>query len=133
MGKASKIIPTKYSVKWLYWFIGLSLLFVSGLYAALDPSKTLGWHSQDWVGILVLGIGSAFLCNLLGFFNLRIGFLFALLGVLAGIVVFSSYVGAMEGFGDLAGLMSFIMLTILGALIGLAAELIVYWTLKIEN
>jgi len=130
MDKINQVVPEKYSAKWMYWLIGSSLLFVVGLYVALDPSKTSGWLGQDWFGILILGIGAAFLCTLLGFLNLRIAFMFALVGVLIGIVVFASNVRTTNGFGDLSGLMFFLLLTILGALLGLAAELIIYWICK---
>ncbi len=127
----SEKFPEKYSSNWLFWFVSITIILFVGLWIAFTPSKYDGWHLEDYRGIMILAGIAALFCVLPGYFSLKKAFIITLLAVFWGLIQLSIQVRNIDGWGDLIGLLSFMMITAIGLLIGLIVEF-VFW-LKNRN
>ena len=125
-------LPSKYSWYWLLWFVGISLVLWSGLWFSYNPSKLDGWQFDDLRGILILSLATSFISTLLGYFSLKRAFIMTLLASLIGIIQSAVQVRSIDGWGDLIGLLSYMMITAAGFSIGLLIELIL-WFIRKQN
>lgn len=117
------ILPPRRSSRWLIWFLVYGLL----LSLMMCLTRFVGFETAfDAViaGRLILfSFGFAALANGLGWLGGRFTWLLATGGVILGsMMMLSAASGAKEGFADLAGFLSFMLLSGLGLAAGLLVD-----------
>lgn len=116
-------LPVRKSRQWLVWFLAYGLL----LSLLLGVNRFVSWNKEFDAGVsfrlALLGFGLAAIVNFIGWLGGRIAWLLATVGIYAGIAAMFLYsYRQMDGWGDLAGFLSFLLLAVGGMAAGLIAE-----------
>jgi hypothetical protein len=125
------MIPLKKSNQWLGVFIVYTIVILISLIATrliLDSDLSGGYI----ITLLIISLGSAVLPCLCGYFGKRVFFLVYTLSVIIGILYMFYIVIAdtSPGWGDLASIVSYILIIGFGIVFALIAEVVAYFMKK---
>jgi hypothetical protein len=118
-----KYLPAPKSSRWLLWFACYGLLLTLLLWANRFIAWKEPFESLIALRFMLLSFGLAAVVNAFGWLGARWVWLLASAGLAAGIAVMLVYAYRdMDGWGDLIGFLSFLLITGAGFVLGLLAE-----------
>jgi hypothetical protein len=118
-------LPDKFRLIWLAWFIGLTIFGALGIWLGLSSYNGSQGVEALLRHALLASILSGVTC-LFGFLGARYVFLTSLLGMAAGIIYLAYAAASIDGWGDLIGLLSLMMIFILSIGVGAIIQVLIY-------
>ena len=121
------IFPGKLSRQWLIFFLINIILIGAVLSICSIIYFKQNINYRYIMSLFILSIVLSSITSASGYFGARIVSAFSLLGIVLGILFMLYAYATKTGFGDIAGLMLFIMVYLIGLSFGIIAQIIVHY------
>jgi hypothetical protein len=112
-----------------YWVVGLitAVLSFVALYVGIRVVSANAIAAQNIMAHIIFSVLLGIIAGVLVFFRLKISFLTYIAGVLLGFIfMYKAFLYDMTGWEDLIGVLSLLIFTVSGLILGLLAQLVYY-------
>lgn len=123
----TKLLPGKYNRNWLFFYIVMILVLGAVLTISRISFFKAFINSRNIFSLFIVAIVLSSITAGSGYFGAKIICTFSLIGTVLGIIFMLYIYSGKTGWEDIAGLLTFIMIYIIAAAIGVAVELIIYY------
>lgn len=122
-----QLLPGKYNKKWLAFYIVMILILGAVLTICRLSFFKTNINSRSIFSLFIISIVLSSITAASGFFGARVICAFSLLGSVIGVVFMLYLYSGKSGWGDVAGLLIFIMIYIIATALGIIVELVLYY------